>query len=63
MTDQIDTIGARRPSGWLVVSIYAASLMLGAATFFVINRLSSDDCTTVTTKLADGSQIMRQTCS
>jgi hypothetical protein len=62
MTHPIDK-GRPRQNGWMIAASWAASLMLGAATFYAVQKLSRDDCTTVTTTTATGSQVTTKTCS
>lgn len=61
MTHPIDK-GRPRQNGWMIAALWAASLMVGAATFYAVQTLSSDDCTTVTTTTPTGSQTTK-TCS
>ena len=63
MTQQIDRAGSRRRYGVLIAVTSAAALMLGAATFYGVQRLSKDDCTAVTNTMPDGSQVTTTTCS
>lgn len=63
MTQQIDRAGFRRRYGVLIAVTSAAALMLGAATFYAVQRLSKDDCTAVTNTMPDGSQVTTTTCS
>ncbi len=56
-------IGTRRQYGVLVAVVSAAALVLGAATFYAVQRLSKDDCTAVTSIMPDGSQVTTKTCS
>ena len=63
MTQPIDRAGSRRQYGVLVAVITAAALMLGAATFYAVQKLSKDDCTTITNTMPDGSQVTTTTCS
>lgn len=58
-----DKPGARRPSAVLIAVSAAAALMLGAATFYAVQKLSRDDCTTTTSTMPDGSEITIRTCS
>jgi len=62
MTQHIDTAGSRQ-NGWLIAASAAAVLMLGGATFYAVQTLSRDDCTTVTTTMPDGSQVTTKTCA
>ncbi len=62
MKHDSDKIGSRQ-NVWLIAASSAASLMLGAAMFYAVQKLSSDDCTTVTTATAIGSQVTTKTCS
>lgn len=56
-------IGTRRQYGVLAAVVSAAALVLGAATFYAVQRLSKDDCTAVTSVMPDGSQVTTKTCS
>lgn len=63
MTSQSEKARRHTQSGWQAVGVYAAALLLGAAIWYAVYTLSSDDCTTVTTTLAGGSRITTSTCS
>ena len=63
MTQQIDRAPSRRQHVVLAAVTVAAALMLGAVTFYVVQNLSKDDCTTVTNTMPDGSRVMTKTCS
>ena len=56
-------IGTPRQYAVLIAVVSAAALVLGAATFYAVQRLSKDDCTAVTSILPDGSQVTTTTCS
>jgi ferric-dicitrate binding protein FerR (iron transport regulator) len=58
-----DRPGARRRSAALIAVSAAAAMMLGAATFYAVQKLSRDDCTTMTSSMPDGSEITIRTCS
>ena len=55
--------GARRQSAVLIAVCAGAALTLGAVTFYVVQMLSHDDCTTTTSTMPDGSEITIKTCS
>ena len=63
MTQQIDRAPFRRQHVVLAAVTVAAALMLGAVTFYVVQNLSKDDCTAVTSIMPDGSQVTTKTCS
>lgn len=63
MTRPNERAGSRGQYGALVVVTAAAALMLGAATFYTVQKLSKDDCTAVTNAMPDGSQVTTTTCS
>ena len=62
MTQPIDTVRSRQ-HGWLIAASAAAALVLGGVTFYAVQALNRDDCTTVTTTVPDGSQVTTKTCS
>jgi len=47
----------------LIAVSAAAALMLGAASFYAVQTLSRDDCTTTTSTMPDDSEITIRTCS
>ena len=63
MTRQTDPAVPRPQQGRLVASLGFAVLGLGGAAFYAVQALSRDDCTTVTTRMSDGSQVTTKTCS
>ena len=63
MTQQIDRVPSRRQHVVLAAVTLAAALLLGAATFYAVQKLSKDDCTAVTNTMPDGSRVTTTTCS
>ena len=63
MTRPTEWAGSRGQYGALMIVTAAAALMLGAATFYTVQRLGKDDCTAVTNTMPDGLEVTTTTCS
>ena len=57
---QTGKAGSRRQ---LIAVSAIAALMLGTATFYAVQKLSRDDCMTLTNTMPDGSEITIKACS
>ena len=63
MMEQTQGAAPRHSKRGLTLSLAVAAVMLGGAILYTVQRLSGDDCTTVTTMKPDGSQETTETCT